>query len=174
VNNDERGRRHFKPPFRFENGYIWDADGEMVADNRPEIDDPPQPDATLRVRGWGRMKYEKDSEQLYQAVGRAIADALTRGWTPQADAIKKAVDKERERCLAPLREWFIDVRPPGDDEDEGPTCAKCAVTVTVGYGLEWEDGDVCDTCAADLFQVVAKLLRDSGAPAPGAGGEGGK
>ena len=92
----------------------------------------------------------------------------------QDDAIKAAVDKERERCLAPLREWFIDVRPPGDDEDEGPTCAKCAVTVTVGYGLEWEDGDVCDTCAADLFQVVAKLLRDSGAPAPGAGGEGGK
>jgi len=77
---DTRARRHFKPPFRFEQGYIWDADGEMVADDHVLNEDPPAPDATLRVRGWGRMKYERDSEALYQAVGRAIAEALTRGW----------------------------------------------------------------------------------------------
>jgi hypothetical protein len=73
-----RARKFFRPPFRFENGYIWDSNGEMVADDR--IDQPEDASSVLRARGWGRMKYEPESEQLYDEVGTELAAALTRGW----------------------------------------------------------------------------------------------
>jgi len=76
----KRALRLYRPPFKYEGGYIWDAKGEMVADGNAEgltlADDP----ATVRVRGWGRIGYEKDSEALYDAVGEEIAAALTAHW----------------------------------------------------------------------------------------------
>lgn len=69
----------FRPPFRFEMGYIWDSAGEMVADNREDREDAAALPA-LRVRGWGRIKYLPESEALHDEAGRLIAEALTKGW----------------------------------------------------------------------------------------------
>jgi hypothetical protein len=75
--NDEMRKRvlaQYTPPFRYENGYIWDSKTEMVADS--QVDD----DIGPRVRGWGRMKYLPESEALYEATGHAIAEAMTKFW----------------------------------------------------------------------------------------------
>ena len=69
----------FRPPFRFEMGYVWDAAGEMVADNREDKEDAAALPA-LRVRGWGRIKYLAETERLHDEAGRLIAEALTKGW----------------------------------------------------------------------------------------------
>lgn len=69
----ERAFALYKGPFRYEQGYIWDANNEMVADDRKEV-------AVSRVRGWGRMKYLPDTNALQDAVGTLIAEALTDYW----------------------------------------------------------------------------------------------
>lgn len=63
----------YKPPFRYEGGYIWDAESNMVADDIAE-------NAILRVCGRRRISYLKNPEQLQDAVGKHIAKALTQYW----------------------------------------------------------------------------------------------
>jgi hypothetical protein len=65
----------YRGPFRYEKGYIWDKDNEMVADDHIEKAMP-----ALQVRGWGRMKYFADSAALQDAVGVLMAEALTVYW----------------------------------------------------------------------------------------------
>jgi len=65
----------YRPPFRFEHGYILDADGHMMSDNEGEGQDVIQ-----RVRGWGRIGSMDDAEALQDAVGEVIAQALTEYW----------------------------------------------------------------------------------------------
>lgn len=79
MNADDRKRALalYRPPFRYDNGYIWDGKGEMVADSQIDSDIGP------RVRGWGRMKYLPESEALYEATGHLIAEALTAFWAGQ-------------------------------------------------------------------------------------------
>lgn len=66
----------YKPPFKFDHGYIWDADGRMVADNN--LDEDGQ---ILRVRGWGRISYLENAEALQDEVGEIIAIALSNYWS---------------------------------------------------------------------------------------------
>lgn len=72
----DKAKELYTPPFRFEYGYIFDANGNMVADNRTDGED-----AALRVRGWGRIQYHENPEQLQDAVGELIAEALTEFWS---------------------------------------------------------------------------------------------
>ncbi len=65
----------YTPPFRFEHGYIWDAKGQMVADNHVDGED-----AALRIRGWGRISYMENPEALQDEVGNVIALAMTEFW----------------------------------------------------------------------------------------------
>ena len=65
----------YTPPFRFEHGYIWDAKGQMVADNHVDGED-----GVLRVRGWGRISYMENPEALQDEVGNVIALAMTEFW----------------------------------------------------------------------------------------------
>jgi hypothetical protein len=76
-----RARRLYRAPFRYEMGYIYDAGGEMVSDGRVDKEDQPQQLIVQRVRGWGRIGYLADAEQLQDTVGALIAEALTRFWT---------------------------------------------------------------------------------------------
>ncbi|QBX06519.1 hypothetical protein H1O16_gp106 [Burkholderia phage BcepSaruman] len=64
----------YRPPFVYNCGFIMDADGNMVAD------DPASEEGMLRLRGWGRIQYEKDGEKLQDRVGHIIANMLTRYW----------------------------------------------------------------------------------------------
>ena len=65
----------YKPPFEFRSGYIWDADGSMVADQGAT-------EAVLRIRGWGHIQYLKEfkPEDLQDEVGRLCAEAMTNFW----------------------------------------------------------------------------------------------
>lgn len=63
----------YKAPFRYENGYVYDAMNEMVADDEGQ-------DILLRVRGWGRIRHMDDPESLRNAIGEIIAQALTEYW----------------------------------------------------------------------------------------------
>lgn len=72
----DRAKALYVPPFRFEDGYIWDAKGQMVADDHVD-DHGTQP---LRVRGWGRIGYLKDAEDLQDEVGKHIAEILSAHW----------------------------------------------------------------------------------------------
>lgn len=63
----------YKPPFRYEYGYIYDAAHRVVADSDGQ-------DAVLRVRGWGRIGYLPDAAALQDKVGELIAEALTKHW----------------------------------------------------------------------------------------------
>ena len=66
----------YKPPFKFQHGYIYDDNGNMVADRAAE-------GAIARVRGWGRIGAMKNAESLQDDVGKHIAQALTEYWENQ-------------------------------------------------------------------------------------------
>ena len=85
------------PPFRFEHGYIWDAKGQMVADNLVNGED-----AALRVRGWGRISYMENPEALQDEVGNVIALAMTEFW---------------ERCVSDKAEPIYQVQYGNDWRD---------------------------------------------------------
>ena len=63
----------YSPPFRYDRGYIWDAQNNMVADDDAQ-------DVALRIRGWGRISYMPDAEALQDKVGELIAQAMTEFW----------------------------------------------------------------------------------------------
>ena len=71
----------YKPPFKFDCGYIWDAGGQMVADNNLDKDEQ-----ILRVRGWGRISYLENAEALQDEVGEVIAIALSDYWNRNIEA----------------------------------------------------------------------------------------
>lgn len=72
----ERAIKLYRPPFRFEHGYVYDSNDQMVADAGKDG----EPDQLLRVRGWGRISYMREPEALQDEVGKAIAEALTEFW----------------------------------------------------------------------------------------------
>src|SRR5574343_173075 len=76
------------PPFRFEHGYIWDSKNNMVADENAN-------DIVARIRGWGRISYLDNAEDLQDEVGHLIAELLTKHWPANRDQIpkeKKCID----------------------------------------------------------------------------------
>ncbi len=71
----ERAFKLYRAPFRFEHGYVWDAKNEMVADDYVEGAIP-----VGRIRGWGRVSYLPEPQELQDAVGELMAEALTKLW----------------------------------------------------------------------------------------------
>lgn len=67
-----------KPPFEFKHGYIFDSDGHMVADH-------PLEEGILRIRGWGRIQYMGNPEQLQDEIGKLIAQAMTEFWEKNSE-----------------------------------------------------------------------------------------
>jgi hypothetical protein len=67
----------YDPPFRFERGYIFDANSHAVAD---EGGAERFIEAVIRLRGWGRIGYMPKADELHDAVGEVLAEALTRFW----------------------------------------------------------------------------------------------
>lgn len=63
----------YTPPFFYDKrgGYIWDTKQNMVADNHVDGDQ------VLRVRGWGRIVYMENPEELQDEFGAMLAEALT-------------------------------------------------------------------------------------------------
>lgn len=61
-------------PFRYECGYIFDANGHMAVD----VGDVG--DSVARVRGWGRIQHMDNPEALQDEIGEMIAMAMTEYW----------------------------------------------------------------------------------------------
>ena len=63
----------YTPPFFYDKrgGYIWDSKQNMVADNHVDGDQ------VIRVRGWGRIVYMENPEELQDEFGAMLAEALT-------------------------------------------------------------------------------------------------
>jgi hypothetical protein len=75
----------YTPPFKFERGYVFDSSGHMVGDSSlPE---------EIRVRGWGRISYMEQPEQLQDKIGEMIANALTEYWQSRALLRRASGDK---------------------------------------------------------------------------------
>ncbi len=75
----ERARALYRPPFKFEGGYIWDKNMEMVADSHLNtLRDEPM--AAVRIRGWGRIQSLPTPGPLQEEVGKMIAELLTKHW----------------------------------------------------------------------------------------------
>jgi len=72
---DKRAKDYLKPPFRYRVGYIYDANDKMVADQDGR-----------RVRGWGRIQYQPEPEQLQDAIGERVARILSEHWDSQTAA----------------------------------------------------------------------------------------
>lgn len=90
----------YRAPFKFEHGYIFDADYHMVAD-----DDDVESHVAARVRGWGRIGGLPDAAELQDEVGRVIADALTAYWaSPQPLQPITADDEAIEHAAQTLAE----------------------------------------------------------------------
>ncbi len=76
----------YKPPFKFEYGYIFDADKKVVADNNIGQDGEVvrmDGNILLRVRGWGHIQKivgEHKPEDIQDEIGRLIAEGLTKFW----------------------------------------------------------------------------------------------
>ena len=70
----------YRPPFRFEHGYIWDAGNNMVADQDDACSDAVS-NEIARVRGWGRICSMPEPMALQDKAGELIAAALTEYWT---------------------------------------------------------------------------------------------
>jgi hypothetical protein len=61
----------YTPPFKFQHGYIFDSQNHMVSD-----DDGVSGFVVSRVRGWGRIGYMPNGEEIQDEIGKMIADAL--------------------------------------------------------------------------------------------------
>lgn len=109
----------YKPPFRYEYGYVFDSNNQMVAD-KGEIGELKGMIAT-RVRGWGRIQYMDNpvgrAAQLQDEVGKIVAEALNFYWKiqeapPEAQTPEervayafgwfKALEAHRKDCNEPL------------------------------------------------------------------------
>lgn len=80
---------YLKPPFKFNRGYIFDAEGHKVAD------DGDWKNHVVRIRGWGAISYLESPEQLQDMIGTLVAEALTEFW--QRDTLRA----QRDELLAP-------------------------------------------------------------------------
>lgn len=84
----------YKPPFKYEYGYIFDLDNKTVADgncrNNGEVTEA-DGNLLLRVRGWGHIQKitgEHKPEDIQDEIGRLIAEGLTKFW-----------EEEKAKCL---------------------------------------------------------------------------
>ena len=68
----EKALSLYKPPFKYEHTYIFDASNHMVMNVRDFTN--------LQLRGWGRISYMDDAENLHDEVGKHVAKALTEYW----------------------------------------------------------------------------------------------
>ena len=86
MNIEKKALSLYKPPFKFQCGYIYDSNGDCFADINARLDDTIEAadgSIALRVRGWGRIQYIKsefDCEDLQDAVGHEIVKALNKHW----------------------------------------------------------------------------------------------
>ena len=83
----QRATDLYEPPFRFECGYIFDAKGQMVADQGGAEG------YALRVRGWGRIGYMESPEQLQDEVGEKIAEILTQHWSDDSGVQSRSTQR---------------------------------------------------------------------------------
>lgn len=119
-----RAGKLFEPPFRHGGGYIWDANGETVADRRGENG------SVLRVRGWGRLthiaKSEDEAVALQDACGEMIAEAMTAYWN------RRASNADMAELLVDMYTHFMYggmARDHGGDSDWATLAARLRVIV---------------------------------------------
>ncbi len=81
----------YKPPFRHEAGYIFDRDGNMVADESGHV---------LRVRG-------KDfPRELQDATGELIARAMTKYWNAMNERVNIESRLRPHEAYCPNCSWI--------------------------------------------------------------------
>lgn len=96
----------YTPPFFYDKrgGYIWDVKQNMVADNHVDGDQ------VLRVRGWGRIVYMENPEELQDEFGAMLAEALTE-YVDRRNAIPS------DQVLVPRETLLIALRGAGPKAD---------------------------------------------------------
>ncbi len=75
VKKQERAKEALNqcsPVFEYYSGYIFDGNGNMFLDNGEGEE--------IRVRGWGRLGKLENGDQVQDAIGQHIANALNEYW----------------------------------------------------------------------------------------------
>ena len=73
----------YTPPFRYDRGYIFDANWQMVSDN-----DSVEEHVAQRIRGWGVLSYLPRGAEIQDEIGRMVAEALTAYWADHSGFAK--------------------------------------------------------------------------------------
>lgn len=91
LTRKQRAIALYQPPFKPMYGYIHDALGNVVADDNTDNGE------ILQIRGWGRISYMPEPEQLQDDVGELVAEALNQFWINNGGEAyletKESVDK---------------------------------------------------------------------------------
>lgn len=86
----------YSAPFKQTYGYIFDAKGEMVAWMWPRPWEKGVEPSRFQARGWGRIKYLDDAENLFTLLEATLLD------------IVKQCDTDIDQCVKALDDaWQI-------------------------------------------------------------------
>ena len=128
----------YQPPFRFEHGWIWDANNNHVSDDGG----PGHYDARMaRVRGWGRLQKLPDGARLQDEVGQMIAEALNAFWlahNAQTQPTRSRSEAEAERsagvpCWTTKLPHYADCAVNNEPAYEAGACDCGAVKAGTGW-----------------------------------------
>lgn len=147
----ERARKLYRPPFKYDpmGGYIWDSDGNMVADEAGKA---------MRLRGWGRIGYMENPEALQDAVGELIANVLTEGWGTSIAELRAelAEAKDSLQIVRTPRDgvWFWQ----GDGKDDLPSlvCPVVMSAETFDLAIENAKREAYGDASKMLFDRLSK------------------
>ena len=99
---NEQALKLYTPPFKYQHGYIFDSKHSMFSDQGGSEFNYAELIAT-RVRGWGRIQKLANSEDLQDAVGDHIANALTEYWQTNLKTLNAKENKARSDAKNKLR-----------------------------------------------------------------------
>lgn len=81
----------YTPPFVFIHGYVYDSKNNMVADQGGFGDkDTVERAVALQIRGWGRIGYMPNAQELQNEVGAMCVDALNAYYTTPQEPVPRA------------------------------------------------------------------------------------
>ena len=154
----------YSPPFRFENGYVFDSEHNMVADDGDGADASKSIAGAVaaRVRGWGRISKSDNAEALQDEVGRIMAEALNEFY------VSRQLIRETAKTVGPedVESILMEAGTTGNHQvwftrKEATRAVMAASRMAASVGISSEDISAAyEKGFADAQAVKSGLLTD--------------